>query len=138
MLLEINVSMISDLKVLSMSIVHKIINKLRVKNSFSINDIILTSCFKDLTPTLLQCYWRFTNFIIALINPTVHKIINELLAKNSFSINKFISISFSVYRSLLFRNRFIFSKGVFLESELLNFLIYRVKHGSHLALMTDS
>ena len=62
-------------------IVQKRIKQLLEKRAFSINEFISISCFKDFTPTLLQCYWSFTNFIIAQINPIVHKIIPRITCK---------------------------------------------------------
>ena len=54
MMLEIIVSIIFDLKVFSVSIVHKIIKELFVKKSFPINEFIPILCFKDVTQTLLS------------------------------------------------------------------------------------
>ena len=111
---------------------HLFLMKLHASILQPINEIISTSCFKDFTPTLLQCYWRFTNFLIALINPIVHEIINELLVKKThFQQINIFQYHFLFKRGLLFGNMFIFSKGVLLESELLNFLICRVKHGAN-------
>ena len=80
-MLEITVGIICDHKVLSLSIVHKIKKELLAKRSFSINEFVSISCFKDFTPTFLQCYGSFRNFLIALINPIVHKIIPRITCK---------------------------------------------------------
>ena len=72
---------IRDLKVFSVSTVHKIIKELLVKKSFPINEFISISSFKVFIPTLLQCYSSFTNFLTALINPIVRKLIPRITIK---------------------------------------------------------